>query len=53
MFTAHGDAIREAEEQRSTRSQEAHFFSILTKPFELGDLIHQVQQATSNTTPDA
>ena len=47
MFTAHVEAIREAEEQESPRSQAAHFFSILSKPFELEELIRQVQQATS------
>jgi DNA-binding response OmpR family regulator len=50
MFTAHGEAIREAEEQESPRSQAAHFFSILPKPFELEELLSQVRQATSKVT---
>ena len=45
MFTAHGGAIREAQDQISRRSQAARFVSILTKPFELEDLILQVQTA--------
>jgi CheY-like chemotaxis protein len=50
MFTAHVEAIREAEEHESSRSQAAHFFSILPKPFELEDLLSQVRQATSKVT---
>jgi FixJ family two-component response regulator len=50
MFTGHGEAVREAEEEVSARSQAAHFVSILPKPFDLKDLIRQVQQATHKAT---
>jgi len=54
MFTARGEAIQEAEEQESPRSQASHFVSILPKPFDLDALVSQVQQATSTaTTADA
>ena|SRR6187402_2029766 len=53
MFTAHMGAIREAQERASRRSQAARFVSILTKPFELEDLILQVQTAVGKRfTPD-
>jgi CheY-like chemotaxis protein len=50
MFTAHQEAIREAEEQASPRSQAAHFASILSKPFELEELFRQVEQAMGPAT---
>jgi CheY-like chemotaxis protein len=47
MFTAHTDAVAEAIEKTSERSQVARFAAVLTKPFELTELIRVVGRATS------
>ena len=50
MLTGSVDAVREATQDTSVRSQAAGFAGVLTKPFELSDLLEAVQQAMEKST---
>ena len=51
MLTGRADAIREAREENSVRSQAASFAGIVAKPFHLSDLLEAIEGAirTSRT----
>ena len=46
MFTAHGGAAAEAQENTSARSRAARFASLVPKPFALDELVGAVGLAT-------
>lgn len=51
MFTAHGAAVTEAEENVTERASAAGFAAILAKPFHLDDLLTAVATAVGRATP--
>jgi DNA-binding response OmpR family regulator len=51
MFTAHGEAIREAESNDSIRSRAAAFAAVLSKPFDIDQLLEIVAHAVERPTP--
>ena len=51
MFTAHAQATDEAKAGQSDRSRQAEFAAIVTKPFELDDLLAAVEKATRRSVP--
>ena len=50
MFTAHSGAIVEAKANVSARSQAAGLAAVLTKPFELSELLSVVEQAVGHSS---
>jgi two-component system, OmpR family, response regulator len=54
MFTAHADAVAEATDNSSGRSQAAGFAALLGKPFDLTELIRVIELATGRVgTPES
>src|SRR5690606_25921767 len=51
MFTAHGPDVREARDGASPRSEMANLSGIVTKPFQLDELIDVVATAIGRSTP--
>ncbi len=51
MFTADAPATREARELASGRSHAARFEAVLSKPFDLDELVDQVARATRHAVP--
>lgn len=51
MFTAHGADEQEARDGASARSRAAHLSGVLSKPFDLDELIGVVEQAVGRATP--
>jgi CheY-like chemotaxis protein len=51
MFTAFGEAGREAEEGESQRSRAAHFAAVLHKPFDLDELVATVRRCVGLVAP--
>jgi len=51
MFTAHRAAMEEAEAHLTERSQEAHFTAVLSKPFDLDQLVSVVANAVGLSHP--
>lgn len=49
MFTAHADAVREAQENASDRAAAAAFVAVIGKPFNLDDLVDAVAEATGRS----
>jgi CheY-like chemotaxis protein len=47
MFTAHGGAVAEAKANESSRSQAAGLTAVLTKPFDLYELLRVVEHAAN------
>jgi hypothetical protein len=45
MFSAHAQATREAELQESARSRAAAFSAVLSKPFDLDELLEGVERS--------
>jgi hypothetical protein len=51
MFTADALAVREARKLASGRSRAARFEAVLSKPFDLDDLVDHVERATGHAVP--
>lgn len=51
MFTAHVRDVAEAEEARSERAMQAGFAGILSKPFDLDELVETVARAVGRAEP--
>jgi DNA-binding NtrC family response regulator len=51
MFTVEGQALHEAREATSERSQAAAFAAILSKPFDVDELLDSVAQAVGQAIP--
>lgn len=51
MFTAHGGDLAEGREGTSARSRAAHFSGVLSKPFEVDDLLEVVARALGIAVP--
>lgn len=51
MFTAHVDAVAEAESRTSPRATEANFAAIVRKPFEIDELLEAVAIAAGRSEP--
>ena len=51
MFTAHGGDLAEGREGTSTRSQAAQFAGVLSKPFEVDELLDVVARAIGGAMP--
>jgi CheY-like chemotaxis protein len=51
MFTGRSEAVREARANQTERSQAAGFVGVLSKPFDLDDLLSTVANATGQSIP--
>jgi hypothetical protein len=51
MFTVEGQALQEAREATTSRSQAAAFAAILSKPFDVDELVDSVAQAVGQRIP--
>lgn len=51
MFTAHARDVAEAEEGTTERARDAHFAAIVSKPFELDELLAAVAEAVGRSQP--
>ena len=49
MFTAHSNAVREAQEQTSERAAAAMFAAVIGKPFDLDEMVDAVAEATGRS----
>jgi hypothetical protein len=51
MFSTHIAAVQEAQEHTSARSQAARFHAIITKPFDMDELVDTVASAVGAAVP--